>query len=617
MDYIVGNVTLSVGKAARDRLAESGINVSNGTGSMKQSMNNTTTDDIQIAGISFYKGACMPYIQDGIDSDGKKVQGATIDYAFEGSPFTYFTTTDERGRLVKPGGKEQFKLTAYKSGATLTASSSARNKFLVTVSTSNIKKCGTTNDVTMRFKYDTRDGQHNKTTLYNVKNAAVEYMGTWPATNGKDFIGSIALTEGSTISFLIDAINLKQFTGVDVNLLGDDEWQLNNLTIDYVERFEKRHAYVVDKTVSGVTTHFWIDRSMVSAQIFNMGGSAVTVLDKAGDAVYGNGSKIQNNKKPLTDKDGKVVTDKDGNPVYIDADDVVEGRAVGDEQFFAGGTGYSFNFTNNTTVEDVDRRQYKDVLYVMSYEDTAVDWGFFKEAKTFDVTVKVADDPDYDNGDGDSGSKNYFYFQLDFSNGNSAYVLANQQLTADGFRSGKSETFSIKTNRDYGDLLGVRIIPEDLSSETDVFDKLNIEKITITEKTSGGAFMNYVIDNVGWSEIDYRDELESVTPGGQKARMQKEISRYFNITDKQKSVRLLCEIVTLPWDNDYLQFQGSVMAEVVYVSSETKTIQTMSFDVVQYIAEYMNKTAQYGLNHQIMAMMQTELSRKLTVQIHI
>ena len=591
MDYIVGNVTLSVGKAARDRLAESGINVSNGTGSMKQSMNNTTTDDIQIAGISFYKGACMPYIQDGIDSDGKKVQGATIDYAFEGSPFTYFTTTDERGRLVKPGGKEQFKLTAYKSGATLTASSSARNKFLVTVSTSNIKKCGTTNDVTMRFKYDTRDGQHNKTTLYNVKNAAVEYMGTWPATNGKDFIGSIALTEGSTISFLIDAINLKQFTGVDVNLLGDDEWQLNNLTIDYVERFEKRHAYVVDKTVSGVTTHFWIDRSMVSAQIFNMGGSAVTVLDKAGDAVYGNGSKIQNNKKPLTDKDGKVVTDKDGNPVYIDADDVVEGRAVGDEQFFAGGTGYSFNFTNNTTVEDVDRRQYKDVLYVMSYEDTAVDWGFFKEAKTFDVTVKVADDPDYDNGDGDSGSKNYFYFQLDFSNGNSAYVLANQQLTADGFRSGKSETFTIKTNRDYGDLLGVRIIPEDLSSETDVFDKLNIEKITITEKTSGGAFMNYVIDNVGWIEIDYRDELESVTPGGQKARMQKEISRYFNITDKQKSVRLLCEIVTLPWDNDYLQFQGSVMAEVVYVSSETKTIQTMSFDVVQYIAEYMNKTA--------------------------
>ncbi|HCA21429.1 MAG TPA: hypothetical protein DEO87_03500 [Lachnospiraceae bacterium] len=583
IDYIVGNVTMYVGNSARKKLDDNGISVAKSTDDMKNTLTSLNSDDIQVAGISFSRGGCMPYIQDGIDSKGNKVTGASLDYAFQNGTYTYFTTTDERGREIKQGGRETFKLSAYKENAPLVASQSVKNKYLVTVTTSNIARTGTKDDVTMRFKYQTRAGQQNKTALYNVKTAAVDFLGTWPSTSGTDFIKSIALTEGSTVEFLIDAINLKQFLSADITLSGSDEWQLNNLSIDYVERFQKRRAYLVDTESNGVVTHYWIDRSLVSAQIFNMNGSAITVVDKDGNLVRKDGSKIENGKTQ--------ALDKDGNPIYIDTDDVVSGRAVGDSQFFGGKTGYTFNFTDGD-IEKVEKIDYSDVRYKMTYEQTAIDWGFFEKDKIYDVSVKVADDPDYDNGDGDSGSKNYFYFQLLFENGKkSAYVLANQQLTSDGFRSGKTETFSIATNRNYGKVTAIRIIPEDLSEDSDVFDKLNIEKIMVTEATNGGAYMSYVIDNVGWIEIDYRDEMESVVPGGQKARTAEEIARRFPVTNMQKSVRLLCEMVTLPWDNDYLQFQGSVIAEITYVDASTNKIQTASFDVVQYIAAYMNKSA--------------------------
>ena len=98
----------------------------------------------------------------------------------------------------------------------------------------------------------------------------------------------------------------------------------------------------------------------------------------------------------------------------------------------------------------------------MTYKEAMQDFGFNKNRATYEVEVQVAGNESANDNDGDTGSTNLFYFQLLFKGGSSAYVLANQQLTADGFRAGELETFTISTNQDYGDLTAIRILPDGL-----------------------------------------------------------------------------------------------------------------------------------------------------------
>ena len=235
--------------------------------------------------------------------------------------------------------------------------------------------------------------------------------------------------------------------------------------------------------------------------------------------------------------------------------------------------------------EDLD---FDEVRYSMPYEYTSRDYGYTRSTKTYDLIVKVADDPNSSNINGDSGSKNYFYFQLQFKYGGSALVLANQQLSSDGFRAGLGETFSISINRDYGELTAVRIIPEDVQEDSDIFDKLNIEQITVTERVYGDTATQYVVDNVGWIGIDYHDSAEDSSIQGRSGRSIGEIAKTFSISYKQVVVNFLVEVNTLPWDTDYLQVEGSIACDLDYIDINGQP-QTASFDVVKRMAEYMNK----------------------------
>ena len=231
---------------------------------------------------------------------------------------------------------------------------------------------------------------------------------------------------------------------------------------------------------------------------------------------------------------------------------------------------------------------FDDVRYSMPYEYTSRDYGYTRTSKTFDLIVKVADDPTAGNVNGDSGSKNYFYFQLLFKYGGSALVLANQQLSSDGFRAGMGETFSISVNRDYGELTSIRILPEDVQEDSDIFDKLNIEQITVTERVYGDSSTQYVADNVGWIGIDYHDSAEDSSIQGRSGRTIGNISKTVGISYKQTVVNFLAEINTLPWDTDYLQVEGSIACDLEYIDIDGQP-QTASFDVVKRMAEYMNK----------------------------
>jgi len=580
-----------VGPAARKQIAEHGLTEKN-VGSQANRLGASASDDISFGGISIYKGGCMPYIPGGTDSDGNMLEGATPDIIFESAvPNMYYTTSEERGRVIRAGSSDKIRMITYTAGAPLVATNNSRSKFMVTLYTSSIQGGGTKDDISMRFKYETVRNADNRTDYYYVKDAANEFLGTWPTTSGGNFLDEGGTNEGGKVSFLIDAADVKNFTDVEIMIMGQDEWQMKNLTIAYVQNTGKRRAFLHDTVNGNATSKYYLMRDMISAEIFNLAGTANTfVTDENGNRLDKDGNMTTRVREQVFDSNGNPVYDDDGNPAYVYLDSDESGiRGLGDEQFFMGDSTYKISF-NTRTVEDVRDLDYADVRYKMTFDQAHVNWNFFKKKKTYDITVKVADDPDFDNGNGDSGSTNHFFFQLTFANGNSGYVLANQQLTSDGFRSGKAEVFSISTNQNYGELRGMRIIPEQVSSESDPFDKLNIEKITVTEQNNGGACMRYVFDGVGWISIDYHDELEATSPKGQRAKTEYELAKYIEYDYKDRAVNLLMEVTTEPVFNDYLAFEGAVMGEITYISSSSQQLETMSFDVISRMAAYMNKT---------------------------
>ena len=586
---LYNEVEINVGGFARSEVEKNGVKIKRETSKMSSNKAASDSDKIRLAGFSVYKGGCMPYTLGGTDDEGNKFKGSTLYYVFEkeGSPIMYYTTTQEDGREILSGGKDALKLSPYQSGD-LVAGQSNSSRFLVTLRTGKNAGSGSTTDFTMRFHYKTLDGANMTTPIYKVKEAANQYMGKWPTKSGDNFVETSGLVAGGSLSFLIEADNLMDFTGVEMNL-GQSPWTMENLSISYIESYEKRKAYRKDVEAAGSLSNYWVERSAISAEIFSLRGSNSSVTDEEGNVVNNKGEKSKEYRYK-TNTDGSIKIGDDGKPemeeVPEDERTDKDIKITGDITF-KGDSTYKINFDSTNEI-DVRTTKYSEVRYKMSWAQTQVNWGFFKKRKIYNVAVKVAKDSEFDTGNGDSGSTNHFYFQLVFSNGNSGYVLANQQITSDGFRSGYTENFTIATNQNYGQVKGIRIIPEDVDSDADPFDKLNIERITVSEDNSGGSYVSYVIDKVGWIEIQYRDELEGVTPRGQRARLAKEISKYYQRSYKEKNVKLVCEVYSEAWAGDFDQFVGSMKAELWYITASTGERKPFTFDVVQAMGDYMD-----------------------------
>lgn len=587
----VSDVKIMTGGTARGEIVSAGnLSESSTTSKMKKALSNSVSDSISISGMSIYKGGCMPYTLDGTDSTGNRVSGATLYYVFEneGNPLLYYTTTKEDGRKIAAGGIDTIKLSTYQPGAQLIAPSAGAEKFLVTVKTSDIKGAGSNSDVSVRFAYKDLQGTNNNTPIYHMKEAANKYLGMWPSSKGGNYINESGLVSGGAISFIIDAEGLMDFTGIDIDV-GDDSWTMHNLTISYLESYKHRAAYCTPISSVGASSNFWIERDSIGVNIFSLKGTVSKITDEDGNTVDNSGKK-KKEMRYKTNENGEIIEDEKGNPVLeeVPEDERKDnGVVINSDITFKPQSSYRINFDTDTTDIDVRTTKYSDVRYSMTHDQTQINWGFFKKRKIYNVAVKVAEDSDHDTGNGDSGSSNYFYFQLIFKNGNSGYVLANQQITSDGFRAGYTENFTVATNQNYGELKGIRIIPEQNSDDSEPFDKLNIDKVTVSEDNSGGSYTSYVINDIGWIDIDFHDELESVKPGGQKARTANELSKIYRISDRQKNVKLVCEIAAEPWSGDYAQFIGSMKAEILYTRESTGQQEPITIDVVQCMANYM------------------------------
>ena len=543
------NTKLYVGKAARDVLETNcGLDFRKDNEVDSTLLSDLDKDNISLSGLSIYKGTCrMSNTKDGTeqvtekDSSGKEqkvkktYKSYSIAFSFsEKTPILYYTTTQKNGFKVNAKTSDSFALSKYKSGDPLIATGLAGN-FLIRLKTGDVLGADTTGEIKAQIFYQDTHGNEKSSSVYNVKDEVEKYLGYWPSKfNRFDNFGySYGLSQGNYIEFPVELSDAAAITNIQLSLdKFADEWQIASISAAAIDGVGKRRVYAQNLTAGTNGTDYRIVRPM-----------ARTVIP----------------------------------PFPIDLN-----------LLFTPGDTYSVSTGTGTVItsEEID---YNSMRYSMTYDQTKYDLGFVKAKKIYDVTVKVADDPESSNANGDSGSTNQFYFQLRFKNGSSAFVLANQQLSADGFRAGQEEMFTIQTNRDYGELKSIRIIPEDTSEDNDVFDKLNIEYITVTEQSTGGTALQYVINNVGWIDIDYYDKSEDNTSQGRDGRSINTLARPFAVSYKQNVVNLLCEITADPWEQDYNPFEASLSCTIDYIDTKGEP-RSVSFDVVKRMYEYMKKT---------------------------
>ena len=530
---------LLVGSKARERIKETGgITRKNTTDEVTKIETLLESDTIQLAGVSVYQGTCrMSNTEDGTDMvTGEKLKSCTYTFSYSSpAPFMYFTTTSANGYRIQPGTTSQISLFSYKTDDPLISIPYEKN-LLVRLRTDTAAGSGTSGNLKVRLTYIDFTGTEKISSTYNVKQEVMDHIGTWYSQSDTDnnFGYLYGVSPGHCIEFPVLISDVAEVTKVEVSLdTLADEWQASAICVSALDSVSRRRIYKQTAKSEKLSSNYRIVRSAEHT--------------------------------------------------------IIPPFPIGMKLLITPGTAYIVTAGSNRGTETNLSVDYDSMRYSMTFEQTQYDFGYASTKKSYDVNVKVAKDSASYNANGDSGSKNQFYFQLCFKNGSSAFVLANQQLSSDGFRAGCNELFSVHINRDYHDLRAVRIIPEDISEDSDVFDKLNIEQITVTERTYGGTAMQYVIDDVGWIGIDYRDKAEDYSLMGREGRTMKSIAKKYTVSYKQSVVNLYCEIESWPWSVDSFDFSASLSANIEYIDQDDEP-QTIGFDVISRMYDFMKKT---------------------------
>ncbi len=414
--------------------------------------------------------------------------------------------------------------------------------------------------INLTFRYETNDGIIVENSV-DLREAAREFYSPWYnwGTLGDldrrayvyhDVGFYLLLQEGSKIAFRLHAPDFKQFIDMRIDctdLAPEKSWQISRISF-YRSEFNTPRFFVKSRREAFAVWYYDDGEKVNYLNDLRINSYVYIVRDYPTDEPI---ARI--NKKMLFNNEITTM-----NLVFTDGD---------------------------VEVEEEKDDPWEQISKSLTYKQALQDLGFIKPRNQYEITVEVASNANANEIDGDSGSNNKFYFQLIFENGKSAYVQANQQLTSDGFRAGRKETFRIKTNRDYGNLKAINIIPDDMNEDADIYDKLNIKKISVIKLDDGGFNRNWIFENVGWINIDFHDSGESSTTKGQKLRSEAEMAQVKNRTGESYAVKFLLAINTLAYPSDQGQFDGSVFATIEYLDSKGVT-QTKNIDVVAAINEY-------------------------------
>ena len=475
-------------------------------------------------------------------------------------------TTFRDGRL--PEDASMLKL--YTPGAVLTPPSSGCS-YLIQIRTDTMDAAATTSDIQVQITYQAVGGTVKTAEGISLREAARNINGYWPMNEkageaGVDDASYLsAVSAGGTVAFTLQLNDVYAFQSVTFRMPSDsdDDWQMADFTIYSCSAISKRTAEWKDLTYS--------DR-LYSRTYAGLGTKAV--------AKYPNDQELRN-----------------GNYVKVFLNGSDNTKTV---HFSTQGTE-----SGSTVDDDRPTLDWNEVRYSMTFREAQQDLGFIRRAETYTVNVNVASNNDSNRADGDCGSDNLFYFKLIFENGSSGYLLANQQLTADGFRAGMTETFTVLTNEDYGELVSVAIIPE-MDSESDnqdPFDKLNIDSIEVVRQTTDGAAKTWRVSDVGWIGIDYVERGAEITAKGRPGRREGEVAQSQPVTSAGYSMNLLFTMTTGSYDRSASDvnytpgaknpaYKGSIVADIAYTDSNGIG-RTVSVDVAAAIAQYTERKVNY------------------------
>ena len=469
-----------------------------------------------------------------------------IRYTYSGDPLFYQPVSVASGSPLYTG-LNRLSLTAYEHGKLL-APRDNTERYLFELTTDEVTGAGTKDDILIRISYTDLNGNVKTTDSLNVRTLSRDFNGWWYGSAEQDIGYLKGVATGQTLQFFVPMTQVKTIENVEVWMSGTgnhDDWQMADLSISTIDFYNKRAIAWEAYSIDGVTGELYFTREVTSTEIYR-------------------------------------YTDTTENPVLVQqgSDQSTE---VGPSRADTTGGGAEV-----TKAKNVD---WSKLRYSMTFQDASQELGFAKERYLYAVTVNVGGASDATAQDGDCGSKNLFYFRLVFKNGSSGFVLANQQLSSDGFIAGASQTLYISTNQDYGDVTAVQIIPEDNSEDADVFDKLMIRSIEVSRQGNAALVPVWTVSNVGWIDIDYRDQAQLTSVTGMAARSAADVTRSYAVDGSTFKVNFMLAIQTEGYPENAPQFEGNLSAIVYYDSySPSRGYEEIS-DLTKNMYSYMNHTS--------------------------
>ena len=474
-----------------------------------------------------------------------------VEYVFEGKPSYYQPVTTPGGNSLYVG-KNKINLTPYDQNADKRlAPRDSTERYLLELTTDDVIGAGTKDDIMLSISWLDLEGNAKVSDTLNLRELSRDFYGWWYGSRPEDMGYYRGVAQGQTLRLFVPLQYVRAITDIKVwmgSTGNHDDWQMKDLSISTVEGYENRVVYFGSYSIDGVTSSLRFDRTVQGTEVYRF-------------------------------------TDTATNPVLVqqDADEYTD---VGPGRVEYSGSGE--DGARGVDVVTKKKLDWSRLRYSMTFQEASQELGFLKDRCLYAVTVHVAGNSEANAEDGDCGSKNLFYFQLVFKNGVSSFVLANQQLPSDGFIAGASQTFHISTNDDYGDVTAVQIIPEDLSEDSDLFDKLNIESIEIKRESSSALVPVWTISSVGWISIDYRDngQMQSVT--GMAGRGAEELTRTYTVDGSTFDVNFMLAITTEGYPAGAPQLEGNLSATVYYDSYTPSKGYAQLSDVTKSMYSYMN-----------------------------
>lgn len=535
------------GSGASIYLSLGGDNLLNGTGLTLKTLGRTSqrvnrarasADALTLSSVRMYNISEVTDAAKGYNTAevSLRIEDGQLRADIQGDPVFYHTTSSAQGDIISYTGNEvTLSMQRYRDGVSFETEQNYENRYLVELHTDNTSLAGTQSDLQIEFSYTDLSGVSRVTDAYDVKELVNEYYGYWPSS-GSDFAYLQGAAQGGVLRFVIALANVDYFTGIRVSVDGNDEWQMSGMDIYALKSLGSRKGSFADSGVGAVQSHVVYEREYSGAKAYGIVNMQMLV---------------ENNQSK------------------------------------------EFSFTSDSILE-LDVTDWSNKKYALSYADACTNLGLTLSKYTYTVEVNVASDAQSTYADGDSGSRNQFFFRLQFENGSSGYVLANQQITSDGFRAGQTETFTISTNEDYGNVTAVQIIPETKNSEDYTYDKLNIDSIRVIQNSTTSMSKTWTVSSVGWIGADYRDPGMESGLRSQQGKYESELAKTFKVDYTTNVANLLFCLSTGSYKdnegNPVEQYQGRVDVTLQYIST-TGESRTATYDIVKYMYDYMGKTA--------------------------